>query len=90
MYGGVVIQGRRAGSGVDKNFCREPKKGQQKVQLYYENDPLSPSRNIIYLGFLCTSDPVKVLMYFLFALIASLFFLHLFHGIPFCLKEANK
>ena len=29
--------------------CREPKTGQQKVQLYYGDDPLCPSRFIIYL-----------------------------------------
>ena len=29
--------------------CREPKTGQQKVQLYYDDYPLCPSRNIIYL-----------------------------------------
>ena len=29
--------------------CREPKTGQQKVQLYYEDDPLCLSGYIIYL-----------------------------------------
>ena len=29
--------------------CQEPKTGQQKVQLYYEDDPLCPSSFIIYL-----------------------------------------
>ena len=39
--------------GQDYRFCqvqcREPKTGQQKVQLYYEDDPLWPSRYMIYL-----------------------------------------
>ena len=29
--------------------CREPYTGQQKVQLYYEEDPLCPSNYIMYL-----------------------------------------
>ena len=29
--------------------CQEPKTRQQKVQLYYEDDPLCPSGHIIYL-----------------------------------------
>ena len=29
--------------------CREPKTGQQKVQLYYKDEPFSLSRYIIYL-----------------------------------------
>ena len=37
MYGGRVMRGRRAGSGVGKYIqCREPKTWQQKVQLYYD------------------------------------------------------
>ena len=28
-------------------LCQEPKTGQQKVKLYYEDDPLRPSGNII-------------------------------------------
>ena len=34
--------------------CREPKTGQQTVQLYYEDNPLCLSSYIIYLQF-CTS-----------------------------------
>ena len=29
--------------------CQKAKAGQQKVQLYYKDDTLCPSRNIIYL-----------------------------------------
>ena len=39
--------GRDTGTGVVR--CQEPKTGQQKVQLYYEDDPLCPSKYIIYL-----------------------------------------
>ena len=45
VYGGGVMPGWRA----RLVHCREPKKGQQKVQLYYEDDPLCTSRYIIYL-----------------------------------------
>ena len=30
--------------------CQEPKTGQQKIQLYYEDDPLCPSSYIIYVS----------------------------------------
>ena len=49
MYGGGgAVQ---AGSGDGKLQCREPKTGQQKqkVQVYYEDDPRCPPRDVIYL-----------------------------------------
>ena len=46
MYGGGVMPGRRAGTVVSKN-AESPKTGQQKVQLYYEDDPVCPSRYIM-------------------------------------------
>ena len=51
-HAACVQPGRRAGTGVGKYctyICRELKTGQQKVQLYYEEDPLCPSSYIIYL-----------------------------------------
>ena len=49
MYGGGVMPGRRAGSGVGKYSADIPKQGQQKVQLYCKDVSLCPSRYIIYL-----------------------------------------
>ena len=50
----IVMPGRRTGSAVGKYMhtvkCREPKTGHQKVQLYYEDDPLCPSRYVYYLS----------------------------------------
>ena len=44
MYGGGVMPVRQG-----QVQCQEPKTGQQKAHLYYEVDPLCPSRYIIYL-----------------------------------------
>ena len=33
--------------------CREPKTGQQKIQLYYDEDPLCPSSYITVPYYLC-------------------------------------
>ena len=50
MYnsGGGEMPGWRAGSGVVKYNAESPKQGQQKVQLFYEDAPLCPSKDIIY------------------------------------------
>ena len=41
MYGGGGMAGRQAGSVVGKySTMQRAKTGQQKVQLYYEDDPL--------------------------------------------------
>ena len=51
--------GRVPGSGVGKYMqCREPKTGQLKVELYYEDDPLCPSGYIIYLCLCWSPAPV--------------------------------
>ena len=50
------VSGRWAGSEVG----REPKTGQPKVQLYYEDDPLCPSRFIFNL---CSHPLYTVQMY---------------------------
>ena len=47
------MPGRWAGSGVGLVHTlsrREPKTGQQKVQLFYEDDPLCPSSYTYYLS----------------------------------------
>ena len=43
------MPGRRAGSGVGNYTAESPEQVQQKVQLYYEDNPLCPYRYIIYL-----------------------------------------
>ena len=40
--------------------CREPKTGQHKFKLYYEDDPLCPSRYIIYLMLQVQTGPTVV------------------------------
>ena len=41
--------------------CREPKTGQQKVQLYYEDDPLCPSSYCIL--FIYVVHSVNIIVY---------------------------
>ena len=48
MYGGGGMPGRQAGSVVGKySTMHRAKTGQQKVQLYYEDDPLCLSTVVI-------------------------------------------
>ena len=57
MYGDGVMPAGRAWywQVLYSVQCREPKTGQQKVQLYYEDDPIYPSSYIIYLWSIANS-----------------------------------
>ena len=46
--GGVMLS-RRAGPGAGKYNDESPKQGSKRFKLYYNDDPLCPSRYNIYL-----------------------------------------
>ena len=52
-----VRQWSDAGTAFRVKDCRKPKTGQQKVELYYKDNPLCPSSYIIHLcPLLCDFD----------------------------------
>ena len=61
MSGGGDMLCWRAGSGVGKYNVESPKQGSKRVQLYYADDPLCPSRYCIL--FIYVVHSVNIIVY---------------------------